>query len=160
MTFGVFFQRIGHSLRQGGPHHIHLERFEEALHDTAAGLTYSALSGIRKQSVQDVERLFGQTVITWMKNKGYQNEAEYLQYVRNWRCACDERGLTDDQRRKFNMELLNYILDNLMPWHNDDGLRDFSLLEVHRYALSSQCGWNVARFPLALTVCYIVVSIF
>ena len=112
-------QRIGHSLRQGGPRHIHLERFEEALHDPAAGLTYSALSGIRKQSVEDVERLFGQTVIAWMKTKGYQNEAEYLQYVHNWRRACDERGLTDDQRSKYNRELLAYILDDLMPWHKE-----------------------------------------
>ena len=40
------FQRIEQSLRHGGPHNIHLERFEEALHDTAAGLTYPALSGI------------------------------------------------------------------------------------------------------------------
>ena len=106
---------------QGGPCEIHLERFEEALHDFAAGLTYSALSGIRRQSVEDVERMFGQIVI------GYQNEAEYLQYVHNWRRACDERGLTDDQRSKYNRELLNYILDDLMPWHKDDDLRDFSL---------------------------------
>ena len=114
-TNSIFLQRIRYSLRQGGPRHIHLERFEEALHDPAAGLTYSALSGIRKQSVEDVERLFGQTVIDWMKTKGHYNEAEYLQYVHNWRRACDERGLTDDQRSKYNRELLAYILDDLMP---------------------------------------------
>ena len=68
---GIVLDKVG----QGGPCEIHLERFEEALHDFAAGLTYSALSGIRRQSVEDVERLFGQIVIAWMKNKGYQNEA-------------------------------------------------------------------------------------
>ena len=52
------FQRIGHSLRHGGSHNICLERFEVALHDTAAGRTYPALSGIRKQSVEDAEWLF------------------------------------------------------------------------------------------------------
>ena len=36
------------------------------MHDTSAGLTYSAFSGVRKQSVEDVERLFGQSVIAWM----------------------------------------------------------------------------------------------
>ena len=36
---------IDQSLRKGGPLQIRLERFEEALHDTTAGLTYSALSG-------------------------------------------------------------------------------------------------------------------
>lgn len=37
------FQRIGNSLRQGGPHCIQLQCFEEALHGTTAGLTYCAL---------------------------------------------------------------------------------------------------------------------
>lgn len=133
MLHDFVFQRIGHSLREGGPHHIQLERFEEALHDPEAGLTYTALSGIRKQSVEDVERLFGEPLILWMKDKGYDNEAEYLQVIHNWRRACDERGLTDDQRSKFNTDLLNYILDDLMPWHKVDGLQDFSLLEVNRY---------------------------
>ena len=80
-----------------------------------------------------MERLFGQSVIDWMKEKGYHSEAEYLQYIRNWRRACDERGLTDNQRSKFNKDLLDYILSDLMPWHSD-GLRDLSLLEVNRYA--------------------------
>ena len=68
-----------------------------------------------------------------MKKKEYHNEAEYLQYIRNWRRACDERGLADNERSRFNKELLDYILDDLMPWRSD-GLRDLSLLEVNRYA--------------------------
>lgn len=133
MLLIFLLQRIGHSLRQGGPRHICFERFEEAIHDTSAGLTYSAFSGARKQSVEDVERLFGQSVIAWMTKKEYRGEAEYLQYIRNWRRACDERGLADDERSRFNKELLDYILDDLMPWHSN-GLRDLSLLEVNRYA--------------------------
>lgn len=110
-----------------------MERFEEAVHDSTSGLTYTALSGVRKQSVEDVERLFGEPLVSWMKNKGYSAEADYLQVIHNWRRASDERGLTDDQRSKFNVDLLNFILDDLMPWHKVDGLRDFSLLEVNRY---------------------------
>ncbi|XP_065893229.1 uncharacterized protein [Dysidea avara] len=113
---GHVFKRIAQSLRQGGPIDIQLERFVEAVHDTSSGLTYSALSGVRKQSVQDVERLFSESLIRWMENKGYAVEAKFLQVIRNWRRASDERGLTDD----------------LMPWHTDEGLRDFSLLEVNR----------------------------
>ena len=67
-----------------------------------------------------------------MENKGYHLEAEYLKHVRNWRRASDERGLTNDQRSNLNAGLLNYILDDLMPWHKIDGLRDLSLLEVNR----------------------------
>ena len=92
------FQRIAQSLRQGGPHDIQLERFVEALHDTSSGLTYSALSDVRKQSVQDVERLFSESLIKWMDNKDYLVEAKYLRVIRNWRRASDERGLTDEQR--------------------------------------------------------------
>ena len=53
---------------------IGLERFFEALSDRDAGLTYPALTGVRKQSVQDVERLFGSGVIQFMKNHDYKEE--------------------------------------------------------------------------------------
>lgn len=89
-------------MRRGGSKSIQLQRFEEAVHDPIAGLTYTALSGICKQSVEDVECLFGQSVIEWMESKGYVYEAEYLHAVRDWRRACDERGLSDEQRGQFN----------------------------------------------------------
>jgi len=105
----------------------------EAVHDASSGLTYSALSGVRKQSVQDVERLFSESLTRWMENKGYAVEAKFLQVIRNWRRASDERGLTDTQRHQFNNELLCFLLDDLMPWYKEEGLWDFSLLEVNRY---------------------------
>ena len=67
--------------------------------------------------MEDVERLFSHRVITFMKNKGYDADAKFLQVVRNWRGAVDERGLSDEQRHAFNMDLMEYILDDLMPWH-------------------------------------------
>ena len=48
----------------------------------------------------------------------------------NWRRASDERGLTELQRLKFNYQMLNYLLDDLMPWHNE--VYDFSTMEVNR----------------------------
>ena len=82
--------------------------------------------------MEDVERLFGLPLMKWMERKGYSNEALYLRVVRNWRRACDERGLTGDQRSQLNKEFLDYILDDLMPWHKD-GQFDFSSLEVNRF---------------------------
>ena len=79
---------------------IKLEHFEEAVHDTTAELTYCALSGIRKQNLEDVERLFG-LPLQWMESKGYNDEAIYLRVIHNWRHARDERELTDEQRRNF-----------------------------------------------------------
>ena len=79
-----------------------------------------------------------------MEKKSYLVEAKYLRVIRNWRRASDERGLSDEERSHFNKELLDYILDELMPWHYEEGLKDFSLMEVNQY---------VYMFPPCLT-CY------
>ena len=78
----------------------------------------------------DVERLFGSQLLTFMKEKQYVVEAEYIEAVLDWRRACDERGLSELQRCRYNYKFLNYILDELMPWHRVN--YDFSLLEVNR----------------------------
>lgn len=79
-----------------------------------------------------MERLFGAGVISFMEKKDYDLEANYVRVVHNWRRAIDERGLTTEQRHQYRKELLNFILDDLMPWHSTEGLNDFSLLEVNR----------------------------
>ena len=135
------YQRIGHSLRQGGPRELSLEKFNEAAHEESSGLTHTALSGERKQSVEDVERLFSQEMVEWMQKKGYTAEAAYLQSVRGWRRAIDERGLSSQQRSDLSRNFLDFILDDLMPWHQDEDMRDFSLLEVNRYINTEQCAF-------------------
>jgi len=60
-------QRISQSTRQGGPASINLERFIEALHDPSMNLTYPALTGDRKQSIQDVETLFSKEMESFME---------------------------------------------------------------------------------------------
>lgn len=65
-----------------------------------------------------------------MEGKGYSFEAEYIQVILNWRRACDERGLSPLQRSRFNYELLNFLLKELMPWYETE--YDFNLLEVNR----------------------------
>ena len=122
-------QRIGQSLRQGSPNGVKLERFEEALHDSSAHLTYPALSGTRKQSIEDVERLFGEKLIKWMKDKGYKEEMMFLRVVRDWRNACDMRGLTNAERSQYCSNFLKYLLNELMPWHET---HDYSFMEVNQ----------------------------
>ena len=70
-------------------------------------------------------------MVKWMEQKGYAYEAAYLRTVHGWRRACDERGLSDLECSQLNDDFLDYILDDLMPWHRDEGFRDFSLLEVN-----------------------------
>ena len=110
---------------------MRLERFVEALKDSNTGLTYPALTGVRKQSVQDVERLFGPGVIEFMQKNEYATEAKFLSVIRNWRRAIDERGLDEAERQRFLHEFKTFICEDLMPWYSK-GMKDFSLLEVNR----------------------------
>ena len=78
----------------------------------------------------DAERLFNPDLVVFMGEKGYKFEANYLETIWNWRRACNERGLSELQRSRYNYKFLNMILDEVMPWHRDD--YDFSKLEVNR----------------------------
>ena len=123
-------QRIGHHTRSGGPDKLNLHCFKEAYDSATTDLTLAALTGARKQSVVDAERLFGPHVVEFMKEKGYTYEHKYCEAILNWRRACDQRGLSELERCQFNYGLLNLILNELMPWHTDT--YDFSLLELNR----------------------------
>ena len=133
----ILIQRIASHTRSGGPSNVKLERYAEALRDTTSGLTYPALIGSRKQSVIDAERLFSPELSSFMRNKGYNVEAKYIETVFNWRRSSDERGLSSLQRSKYNYNFLNMILDELMPWHKES--YDFALLEVNRLSISLYC---------------------
>ena len=108
---------------------MRLERYNEALLDPSTGLTHTSLAGIRKQSVQDAERMFSVQLADFMRSKNYTFEERYIRVVCNWRRANDERGLSELERSRFNYEFLNFILDELMPWHTKN--YDFSTLEVN-----------------------------
>ena len=127
----MHLQRIAGSLRRGCVENIRLERFVEALHESSTGLTHPALSGIRKQSVEDVERLFGEGVIQFMEDNAYEPEMTYLRMVRNWRRAIDERGIPTVDRMKYCKDFLDFIIKDLIPWHVS-GDTDLSTLDVNR----------------------------
>ena len=112
-------QRMAHCTREGGPAEIQLERYSEALYDPSTNLTYTSLTGVRKQSVSDAERMFSCQLAMYMESKGYTEEANFIKVVADWRAACDERGLSELERSKFNYSLLNYLLGDLMPWHKE-----------------------------------------
>lgn len=47
------------------------------------------------------------------------------------------------ERSQLNKHFLDYILDELMPWHHDANMRDFRLLEVNWYLheFARGCVW-------------------
>lgn len=92
LTFSFSFAKC---TRNGGPNKLCLESFAEALNQSASGLTYPALVGSRKQSVEDAERLFSPSLLIFMEDKDYQYEARYICAILGWRQACDEGGLSE-----------------------------------------------------------------
>ena len=137
-NYYYLLQRIANHTRCGGPQQLNLQYFQEAYSDSSTGLTLAALTGTRKQSVVDAERFFGGNVASFMHEKGYNYEYRFVKTICNMRRACDERGLSELQRCKFNYEFLNLCLDELMPWHRE--VYDISLLQVNRkYILLAIC---------------------
>ena len=54
----------------------------------------------------------------------------------------DERGLSELTRCQLNYDFLNYILDDLMPWHRS--IYDLSPLEVNRYIQEGKVIFYIA----------------
>ena len=123
-------KRIGTCLRNGSMH-VDLRYFVDALKDSHSGLTYTALSGQRKQNVPDVERLFSTGVANFMDAKGHEQEAKVVRVVLNWHKANDGRGLSEEIRSQYNYDMLSFLLDDWMPWHVYN--RDFSALDINRF---------------------------
>jgi hypothetical protein len=91
---GHVLKRICRCTRNGGPSQLQLERYVEAVQSSDAGLTYPALIGSRKQSVEDAERMFSPSLLKFMEDKGYQYEAEYIRAVLGWRTVSSICGFT------------------------------------------------------------------
>ncbi|XP_064405363.1 uncharacterized protein LOC135350489 isoform X1 [Halichondria panicea] len=126
-------KRMATCLRQGKVKGVRLERFLEALYDPSTRLTYPAITGVRKQSVIDAERLFGKDVLEFMERKNYEAEAKYIRVIRNWRRAIDERGLTEETRQTYLQDVKDFINEDLIPWFSaTDPTADYSTIEINR----------------------------
>ena len=124
-------KRIAGSLRKEHIPNVDVQAFVKAMHDPTTGLTYTALTGKRKQSVGDVKKLLSPSVGKWLRANGFLSEARFVEVVSNWHMASDGRGLTEADRKKYNLAMLDYLLEGWMPWYKDE--RDFSTLDVNRY---------------------------
>jgi hypothetical protein len=123
-------KRIGTCTRAGVIPSIDIRFFVEALKDPSTGLTYTALTGQRKQNVPDVERIFSPAMARYMQVNVHEAEAKFISIISNWHKANDGRGLTEAERSDYNYQLLNFVLDDWMPWHVHN--RDFSTIDINR----------------------------
>lgn len=123
-------KRITGCLRSGEIPNVRLQYFRDALNDPSTGLTKSALTGVNKQSVPDCERIFSFGMIDVMQKNGHENEMAFVRLVHNWHKASGGRGLDEDTRHLYNKDMLNWILDDWIPWHSEN--YDFSTIDMER----------------------------
>ena len=124
-------KRIWKHTREEGPPETNLQGFDDAMQDPKTGLTFAALTGERKQSVVDAERMLSYLVASFLSEHGYEKEGEFVRTVAGWHEAADGRGLSELKRCKKNYEMLNMILDEWMPWHKT--APNFSTIDINRY---------------------------
>lgn len=113
-------KRIAKHTRDGNNSDLIYERFDEAMRNPMTGLTHAALVGSRKQSVPHAEKLLSFHVANFFKDNHYLAEAEYVETIALWHEASDGRGLSQLQRCRQNYQMLNYILDEWIPCHQDN----------------------------------------
>lgn len=132
-------KRIAKHTREGNNGDLNYERFDEAMRSPMTGLTHAALVGLRKQSVPDAEKLLSFHVAKFFRDNNYIPEADYVKTVAEWLEASDGRGLSQLQRCRQNYRMLNYILDEWIPWHRDN--YDLSSLDVNK-PTDGLCGFS------------------
>ena len=135
-------KRIAGSLQKGHVPNLNLQAFIKAMHDPDTGLTYTALSGKRKQSVGDAEKLLSAAVAKWLTANGYEKEGRFVEVISNWHKASDGHGLSEETRSHYNIAMLDYLLEDWMPWFRNN--RDFSTLDPN------------SRFPRFIRLCITV----
>lgn len=124
------FRRAGESISKGNNANLDFDAFDAVLMDPQSGLTHAALTGKRKQSLVDAERLMSSFVATSLQKHGYEKEAKFVQILADWHAATDGRGLSQLERCRYNYQMLNAILDEWMPWHINN--YDLSTIDINR----------------------------
>ena len=123
-------KRITERLRSGTIPEIDLCCFRDALSDPSTALTYEALTGKQKQSVPHCKQIFSKGVVDFLRSKGHTSEARFVEVVRNWHKAADGRGISEELRSKYNTDMLNFLLEDWMPWYKEE--RDFATIDILR----------------------------
>ena len=71
-----------------GGSYLFKEEMEQEVSSLQPIYQINLLSGIRKQFVEDAERLFSEPMITWMESKGYSFEISSICYLELYCVTC------------------------------------------------------------------------
>ena len=125
-------KRIAGCCRMGQFPKVDLSIVVQTMHACHTGLIYTALPGNRKQSISDVETLYSRAVANWCKDNGFPEEVRVAEIIANWHKASDGRGLDEETRKKYNLAMLDFLLEDWMPWYQEN--KDYSTLDPNRFA--------------------------
>lgn len=123
-------KRIAMCVRNGAVSGFDLRALVKCMHDPFTGLTYTALTGKRKQNVEDAEKLLSTTVANWLDSNNHNFEARFVHAIANWHKASDGRGLSEDTRSRYNNQMLDFLLEDWMPCFENN--RDYSTIDINR----------------------------
>lgn len=86
--------------------------FVDAMNDPHTCLAYTALTGKRKQSVSPAEKLLPTAVANQCKKNEFPRQAWVIEVIANWHKASDGRGLNEETRKKHNIAMLDFIVED------------------------------------------------
>ena len=86
---------------------------------------------MRKQSVEDAERMISPRVADFMESKGPSETARYFRIFSDYHVANDGHSRTQEWRSTANKATLYYLLDDYMPWRKDG--HDLSMIDINKY---------------------------
>jgi hypothetical protein len=111
-------KRIWKHKREGGPEGFNLQGLDDAMMDSSTWLTHAALTGERKQSVTDAERMLSFLVGKFLLQHGYVLESNSLkQLLVGTRQQIVEVSASWKVAKQNIYKMLNLILDEWMSWH-------------------------------------------
>ena len=125
--FPEFDERIGEFFHEREDHGHLLKRLQIA----SERVICLTLTGKRKQSIPDCERVFSLGVLNYMADKGHESEYQFVNLVQNWLKAVDGWGLDENLRSQHCQKMLKWLLVDLMPWTENVPV-DFRTLHVSR----------------------------
>ena len=90
------------------------EHYHQLCHDQPDILSQAVvLHRLDPMNVYTAMRFFGEPVQEWMESKGYNDTAGFIQLVRNWNRACNERGMAADESVKHMYNIYSFLTDGV-----------------------------------------------